>query len=119
MEQLDFSNPLIDTELALRKKQGELGYTIIIITFIAIIIIGALPLLSSLEDKNTSWSAIIMSDRYINLIVILCIPLFIGLTAGIILIKSSVKNIAQSFYKELEILLQMEIENEKNNSTKK
>lgn len=84
---------LFKQEIELRKKQGELGYNFIIWTIMAVIIIGALPLVTTLNDEETKWIDIIMSERYIRLIVILCIPLTVGLTAGIILIKSSIKHI--------------------------
>lgn len=108
-------NELINTELELRKKQGNLGNSLIGGTITSVIIIGALPLLSTLPDDNIKWITIIMSESYIRLIVILCIPLIIGLIAGIILIKSSVKSIAESYCKEIEWLCREE-ENEQNTS---
>lgn len=111
-------NELINTELELRKKQGYLGHSLIVGTIISVIAIGALPLLSTFPDENTKWVSIIMSESYMHLIVILCIPLIIGLTAGIILIKSSVKKIAESYYKEIEWLCREE-EKEQNISKEK
>lgn len=93
---------LINTELELRKNQGRLGYSLIVGTITTVIIIGLIPLISTLPAHNIKWIEIILSERYMRLIVVLLMPLIIGLTAGIILIKSSVKNIAESYYKEIE-----------------
>lgn len=107
-------NELINTELELRKNQGKLGNSLIVGTITVVIIIGALPLISTLPDNNLRWVDIIMSESYMRLIIILLIPLIVGLTAGIILIKSSVKNIAESYYKEIEYIVRTEYENEQN-----
>ncbi len=110
-------NELISTEVELRRKQGEFGQSLIVGTITTVIIVGALPFLTTLEDNNIKWANIVVSESYIRLIVILSIPLLIGLTAGIILIKSSVKKIAESYrlYKtDLENLIdEMEVEKER------
>lgn len=110
-------NELINTELELRKAQGSIGAKLIVYTVLAVIIIGALPLISTFFDENAKLTTTIMSESYIQLIVILSIPLIIGLTAGIILIKSSVKNFANSYFKELEWTWRLEEEKEQNIST--
>ena len=113
-------NELINTECELRKSQSTLGSTLITATGVGVILIGAIPLLSTMLDENVKWANIVMSESYIRLIVILSIPLLIGLTAGIILIKSSVKKIAESYrlYKtDLENLID-EMEDEKNEKVK-
>lgn len=113
-------NELINTECELRTSQSNLGSLLITATVVGVILIGAMPLISTMNDENVKWANIIMSESYIRLIVILSIPLLIGLTAGIILIKSSVKKIAESYklYKtDLESLID-EMENEESKKVK-
>lgn len=110
-------NELINTELELRRNQGKLGYSLIVGSITTVIIIGTLPFLTTFSDVNIKWVNIIMSEDYIRLIVTLCIPLIIGLITGIILIKSSVKNFANSYFKELEWTLRLEEEKEQTIST--
>lgn len=107
-------NELINTELELRKAEGRIGAKLIVGTITAVIIIGGLPLAYTLLDKNAELTNTLTSDSYLRLIVILSIPLIICLTAGIILIKSSVRKIAESYYKELEYICRMEEEIEQN-----
>ncbi len=111
-------NELIKTECELRTSQSNLGGTLITATVVGVILIGAMPLISTMNDENVKWANIIMSESYIRLIVILSIPLLIGLTAGIILIKSSVNKTVAS-YKLFKSDLENLIDEKENEESKK
>lgn len=99
---MDIEEKLITTECELRSQQGKLGENIIWGTCIVCILVGLLPLFSGalFNDKAPDGTAanIVLSENYARLIGILSIPFIIGLTSGIILIKSSIKHIANSYF---------------------
>lgn len=93
---------LLTTECDLRNKQSSIGESLIWATCIICIITGLLPLASGGMFNNSApegaTSQIILSENYTRLIAFLSIPFITGLTAGIILIKSSVKHTAKSYF---------------------
>ena len=94
---------LINTEFELRKQQASLGENLIWSTCIICIILGLLPIVSGGMFNNSApegtTAKIILSESYAKHIIFLTVPFIIGLAAGIVLIKSSVKHIAKSFLK--------------------
>lgn len=99
---MNIEEKLITTECELRSQQGKLGETIIWGTCIVCILVGLLPLFSGAlineEAPNGTAANIVLSENYVRLIGILSIPFIIGLTSGIILIKSSIKHIGNSYF---------------------
>ena len=99
---MDIEEKLIKTECELRSQQGKIGITVIWGTCILCILVGILPLISggmfNESAPNGTTANIVLSDNYSKLIISLSIPFIIGLTAGIILIKSSIKHIAKSYF---------------------
>lgn len=98
----DSENKLIDTECQLRKQQGEFGVTLIWGTCIICILVGLLPICSGAIFNNAApegtAAQIVLSQSYQHLIIFMSVPFIVGLTAGIVLIKSSVKHIAKSYF---------------------
>lgn len=93
---------LINTECELRCKQASIGERIIWGTCIFCGILALFPViiggLFNYSAPDGTTAQIILSDNFTRLIIFLCIPLVIGLTAGIILVKTSVKSVAQSYF---------------------
>lgn len=93
---------LIDTEIKLRTQQAELGVNLIWATCIICILVGFLPIASGAwfnnEAPEGTSAQIVLSETYYRLVLCLSFPFVIGLTAGIILVKSSVKHTAKSFF---------------------
>lgn len=96
-----FLEELVSTEVFLKKQQVELGRLVIICTIAVCFGIALLAIISGgLFYENApagSTARIILSEQFAKLIVMLSIPFIIGLTAGIILIKTSVKHIIKSY----------------------
>ena len=99
---MDSEDRLIDAECRLREQQGNLGVSLIWGTCIVCILVGLLPIVSggmfNEQAPNGTSAQIVLSETYLKLIISMSIPFIIGLTAGIILIKSSVKHIAKSYF---------------------
>lgn len=99
---MNMEKKLIETECKLREQQSELGVTLIWGTCVICILVGLLPIMSGGFFNNAApegtTAQIVLSDNYAKLIIVLGIVFAIGLTAGIILIKSSVKNVAKSYF---------------------
>lgn len=99
---MNVEEKIVTTECTLREKQAKLGESLIWSTCIVCIGVGLLVLASGGMFNNQApdgtTSQIILSDQFIHLIITLSIPFFIGLTAGIILIKSSIKSVAKSYF---------------------
>ena len=99
---MNIEEKLITTECELRSQQGKLGEGIIWGTCIVCILVGILPIFSGAlvnsEAPDGPAAKIVLSENYARLISILSIPFIIGLTSGIILIKSSIKHIANSYF---------------------
>lgn len=99
----DSEDKLINTECELRKRQSEIGNALIYGSCIVCILVGILPIASAGLNEDTppgTTAQIVLSDSYLQLIVYMSIPFLIGLTAGIILLKSSVKHVAKSYFEE-------------------
>lgn len=95
---MDCEDRLIDAECRLRERQSNLGVSLIQGTCIVCILIGILPIVSGgMFNGQATCAQIVLSEPYLKLIISMSIPFIIGLTAGIILIKSSVKHIAKSY----------------------
>lgn len=98
---MDIEEKLITTECELRSKQAKLGESLIWCTSIVCVLVGILPLFSgALINSSPEGTAanIILSENYSRLIIFLSVPFIIGITAGIILIKSSIKHLAKSYF---------------------
>lgn len=101
MDKNNFLEELITTEVSLKNQQLKLGRVVITYTTVVCLGVVLLAILSgglfNHNAPNGATAQIILSEQFAKLIVILTIPFTIGLTAGIILIKASVKHIAKSY----------------------
>lgn len=99
---MEIEEKLVTTECEFRSKQSKLGENIIWGSCIIFILLCVLPLFSggmlNEETPKGTMANIILSENYSRLILFLSVPFIAGMTAGIILIKSSVKHIAKSYF---------------------
>lgn len=87
---------LIDTECSLRCDQRDFGQMLFCFSSMVFIAILFLPFIFTIKEENVKWIDILFSDKYLKLMLIASIPYMICLVASIILMKSSVKKIAES-----------------------
>lgn len=99
---MNITEEIVHTETYLRRRQSTLGYSVITGTIIVCLSIVLFVLFSggifNEQAPEGTTVQLILSEQFLKLIVILSIPFIIGLTAGIILIKASVKHIAGSYF---------------------
>lgn len=97
----NFLEELIEAEVFLKKRQSELGYTVITVTCVVCVGLGLLVIMSggmfNEHAPEGTTAQIILSEQFAKLIAILSVPFTVGMTAGIILVKSSVKNVTRSY----------------------
>lgn len=87
---------LIDSECQLRQDQSVFGKMLFSFSSLVFLAILILPFIFTIYDNDVKWIDILLSDNYLKLILISFIPYMICLIVSIILMKSSVKKIAES-----------------------
>jgi hypothetical protein len=92
---------LLQCEKNLRTTQSNIGWGVI--NCAAVVFVGIIGLAVTgplFSEQKGAVSAFLVSDAFLRLLFCLLIGLVICLTAGIILIKSSLKHTIKSFYCE-------------------
>lgn len=104
---MDYNEKLIDTEISLRKYQSDLGFRIIVITGIGCMAVIFITLASggmfSEKAPAGATAKLLLSEQFARLVMVLATIMAVALAAGIILMKSSVKHIAKSYFENAKM----------------